>query len=333
LVLLAAGFGAGWMLGERQHDDDSSGAVPAAAQVDDEDRPTDPPLQETGEEPVADVAAAVAPAVVQLETEVGLGSGVIYDPDGFILTAAHVVEGAETVSVRLADGARVEGRVVGAHPATDIGVVAFEPEADVPVAVLADESPRVGNLAVAIGSPFALDQSVTAGVVSAVDRPVGVTGSVLGVIQTDAPINSGNSGGPLANRSGEVIGINSFIQSESGGNIGLGFAIPVDLAERVADSLVAGTPVEFGYLGVEGADPADGRAGALLTDVTPGSAADEAGLEPGDLVVAIDGEEIASFGELGAIIRSHDPGDEVELTVERDGAEEQITVTLDAAPS
>ncbi len=125
---------------------------------------------------------------------------------------------------------------------------------DLPVAVLADSPPNVGDLVVAVGSPFALDQTVTSGIVSAVDRPAPAGGPSVGTIQTDAPINPGNSGGPLANRDGEIIGIASYIQTQTGGNIGLGFAIPIDIAERVADALVAGEPVEFGYLGIEGGD-------------------------------------------------------------------------------
>ncbi len=134
--------------------------------------------------------------------------------------------------------------------------------------------------------------------------------------------------GPLANRDGEVIGIASFIQSQTGGNVGLGFAIPIDVAEHVADALVAGQPVEFGYLGIEGGDGVGEESGALVAAVQPGSPADDAGLEPGDVVVGVDGEEITNFGELGVIIRQHAPGDELELVVNRDGERQDITVTL-----
>ena len=334
VALLAGGFTAGWAVSNGSDDsgDDTAAAAVAPAvsvESDTDDRPGEAPLDTSGEEPVAAVADAVAPTVVQIETTTGLGSGVIYDPDGLVLTAAHVVEGSNTVTVRLADGTSREGTVVGTDAESDIGVVAIDGGgADLPVAVLADEAPDVGDLAVAVGSPFALDQTVTSGIVSALDRPAPAGGPSVGTIQTDAPINPGNSGGPLANRDGEIIGIASYIQSDTGGNIGLGFAIPVDIAERVADALVAGEPVEFGYLGIEGGDAAGGETGALIAAVVPGSPAEDAGLRSGDLVVGLNGDAVTSFGDLGVIIRRHVPGDELELTVSRDGDEQQLTATL-----
>ena len=298
VALLAGGFTAGWAVSNSSDDsgDDTAAAAVAPAvsvESDTDDRPGEAPLDTSGEEPVAAVADAVAPTVVQIETTTGLGSGVIYDPDGLVLTAAHVVEGSDTVTLRLADGTSRDGTVLGTDTESDIGVVAIDGGgADLPVAVLADEAPDVGDLAVAVGSPFALDQTVTSGIVSALDRPAPAGGPSVGTIQTDAPINPGNSGGPLANRDGEIIGIASYIQSQTGGNIGLGFAVPIDIAERVADALVAGEPVEFGYLGIEG------------------------------------GDAVTSFGDLGVIIRRHVPGDELELTVSRDGDEQQLTATL-----
>jgi putative serine protease PepD len=331
LALLAGGFALGWSLDDGGGSGTEGGdrAAPVAVDVDDADRPTEAPLDTSGEEPVAAVADAVAPAVVQIETATGLGSGVVYDPDGLVLTAAHVVEGSTDVTLRLADGTTRDGTVVGADTASDIGVVSIDGGGDgLPVAVMADSPPDVGDLAVAVGSPFGLDQTVTSGIVSALDRPAPAGGPAVGTLQIDTPINSGNSGGPIANRDGEVIGIASFIQSQTGGNIGLGFAVPVDIAVRVADALVAGAPVEFGYLGVEGGDAAGEDTGALLASIVPGSPAEAAGLQAGDRVVAAGGEPIASFGDLGVIIRRHDPGDDLELTVLRDGDEQQLTATL-----
>ena len=334
IALLAGAFTAGWAVSkgtEGNGESTASSAVAPAVSVeaDTNDRPTDPPLTSSGEEPVAAVADAVAPSVVQIETTSGLGSGVIYDPDGLVLTAAHVVEGSTAVTIRLADGTTRDGTVVGTDTDSDIGVVAIDGGGDgLPVAVLADSPPHVGDIAVAVGSPFALDQTVTAGIVSAVDRPAPAGGPSVGTIQTDAPINPGNSGGPLANRDGEIIGIASYIQSQTGGNIGLGFAIPIDIAERVADALVAGQPVEFGYLGIEGGDAAGDQAGALIGAVVPGSPAEDAGLQAGDLVVGVNGEALTSFGDLGVIIRRHVPGDDLQLTISRGGDEQQLTATL-----
>jgi putative serine protease PepD len=331
VALLVGAFAAGWEL--RTHDDSgsSANATPTAATFDTgaDDRPTEPPISSDGEEPVAAVAEAVAPAVVQLEVANGLGSGVIYDPDGLILTAAHVVTGNDTVTVRLADGSTRDGTVVGFDTDSDIGVVSIEdPPDNLPVAVLADSAPQVGDLAVAVGSPYGLDQTVTSGIVSALDRPSPAGGPSVGTLQIDTPINPGNSGGPVANREGEVIGIASFIQSQTGGSVGLGFAIPVDIAERVADAIVADEPVEFGYLGIEGGDAAGDQAGALVASVVPGSPADDGGLQDGDLVVEADGEPVNSFGDLGVIIRRHDPGDELDLVVNRDGERQDFTITL-----
>ena len=331
-ALLAGGYGVGRAVDDGGTDADQPSVE---VQVDPENRPSEPPLTGTGEEPVAAVAAALSPAVVQLEVGQGLGSGVIYDPNGLILTAAHVVVDADEVDVRLADGRVVDGEVLGASLETDIAVVSIEPLDNMPVATLAGEQPDVGELAVAVGSPFALDQTVTSGVVSAIDRPFPTPGGgVVNTIQTDAPINPGNSGGPLANRNGEVIGIATAIESSTGVNAGVGFAIPIDLAEQVADRIVSGEPLEFGYLGVR-SQPAevDGTPGAQLLVIEDGSPADDAGLEPGDVVTAIDGEPVVSSGAMAAEVRSRQPGDTVDLTVLRDGEETTVEVELGAAPS
>ncbi len=279
------------------------------------------------EEPVADVAAALSPSVVQVETRNGVGSGVIIRPDGYILTAAHVVAGSREVTVRLADGTRLDGTLVGADPNSDVAVVRVE-ESGLPAAATTTGI-RVGQMAIAIGSPWGLDQTVTSGVVSSAARTVvGSDGVPRTMIQTDAPINPGNSGGALADRHARVIGINSAIYSSSGGSDGVGFAIPIDTALSVADRLIAGEEIRTALLGVEGTDPVTGPLGALITGVVPDSPADEAGLRVGDLITAFDGRTIQSFADLGAAVRAAAPGDTVTLAVTRQGEEITIPVTL-----
>ena len=278
-------------------------------------------------EPVAAIAAHVAPAVVQIETLTGVGSGVIYDASGLILTAAHVVDTASEVTVRLFDGRTVAGTVVGLHAETDVAVVRIVGETNLPTAELAvGIDPRVGSLAVALGSPFGLDQTVTAGVVSAVRTIGGV-----GMVQTDAAINPGNSGGPLVDRLGRVIGINDQIFTQSGSNEGVGFAISIDIAVLVADQLTAGQEVQLARLGVSSTTLTDGAAGALVQEVDAGSAAAAADLQVGDLIVAIDERVIRNSGDLRAEIISTAPGTVVDLTVLRDGVEIMLQATLGSA--
>ena len=332
-VLLAGGYGIGQVL-----DRDSASATPAGAGI-----PTaaiSAPIQ-AGDEPVAAVAKALLPTVVELTVQTqqgdGLGSGVIYDKNGYILTAAHVVQGADRVTVRLADGTRLDGEVLGTDQANDVGVVKVD-RSNLPAAPLAVDVPlQVGQLAVAIGSPFRLEGSVTAGVVSATNRILQDQAGQSGreVIQTDAPINPGNSGGVLADREGRVIGINSAIRSDgaSNGNIGIGFAVPIDIAARSATAIVEDKPVQTGFLGVSSEDPTSGRGGALIQDVTAGTPAAKAGLQVGDLVVELDGQAVTGTDDLVGRIRDHRPGDRVTLKLVRDGKEQTVTATLADRPA
>jgi S1-C subfamily serine protease len=283
-----------------------------------------------GSEPVAAVAQVVSPSVVQIETSDGLGSGVVYDSSGLVMTNAHVVGSATTVTVRTADGEAIEGEVLGTDTGTDIAVVRA-PGIDAPAASLAiDTKPAVGQIAVAVGSPYGLDQTVTSGIVSAVNRPVdNDKGVVVNMIQTDASINPGNSGGALANRDGQIIGINTAIFSQTGENTGIGFAIPIATAKKAADQLVNGQSVAKAGLGLSGpSETPNGDAGAYVQSVTPGGAADLAGIRDGDLIVDVDGTAIRSFDELRGFISSHSPGETVTVTVIRDGERIEIEVTL-----
>ncbi|HEX4490922.1 MAG TPA: trypsin-like peptidase domain-containing protein [Acidimicrobiia bacterium] len=287
----------------------------------------------SSEEPVAAVAQTLASSVVQIETSQGLGSGFIYDTDGHVLTAAHVVEGAgNTVTVRLADGTKQTGRVVGSDENTDVAVVKIDlGGTKAKAASLALSSPlQVGQTAVAIGSPFGLEQTVTAGIVSAVDRAMQTPTGAIDMVQTDAPINPGNSGGPLADLSGRVIGINDQIESESGSSSGVGFAIPIGTAKAVADKIVSGQPVTFAFLGVQSQDSGQGIVGngALIVSVENGSPAGKAGIQQGDIITKIGSTPISDATSLTAIIRQAQPGATVQVTYQRNGHAHTASVTL-----
>jgi putative serine protease PepD len=321
-ALLGSGVGIGFLL------DDQNGATATVTTV--VTAPTATPAAPVivpGEEPVADVAAALLPSMVQIDTAFGLGSGFFYEP-GLILTAAHVVEGTDRVTVRYADGQLEEGTVLGTNAANDIAVVQVG-RTDVPPAPLAlDEELRVGQLAIAIGSPWGLEQTVTSGIVSAVDRPVRSQTGAQVLVQTDASINPGNSGGALADREGRVIGVNIQIFTTTGSNSGVGFAVPINLAHQLAAQIVAGTPIETAFLGVSGEDATGARAGALVTDVEPGGPADAAGIVVGDIVVAVDAQSVMSITDLVGRIRSYTPGETVVLDIVREGEIITIEATL-----
>lgn len=330
-LIAAAGFGAAQL----SSTDDSSVAAVSATTI---PATTLPPIRDAGPvptvpqdaaEPAEFVAQTLGPSVVQIDTDFGIGSGVIFG-DGLILTNNHVVEGALTIFVRLSDGREFPGELLGADENTDVAVVSVGPGLGLPVAQLATgEKARVGQIAVAIGSPFDLQQSVTAGIVSAIDRPIqNSETSVVAMIQTDAPINPGNSGGALADRLGRVIGINTSIQTDglTAANVGVGFAIPIDTAIRIADLLVAGSPIEPGFLGVRG-EQTD-QAGVVLTEVTVDSAAEDAGLLVGDRVLTFNGAPITEFVELAGLVLANQAGDVVTMGVIRDNELIEIQVTL-----
>jgi putative serine protease PepD len=237
-----------------------------------------------------------------------------------------------TVTVRLAEGTTRPGTVVGADAGTDVAVVKVDLGGTLArAASLAVGDPlQVGQTAVAIGSPFGLEQTVTAGIVSAVDRAMQTTNGAIDMVQTDAPINPGNSGGPLADLNGRVIGINDQIESSSGSSSGVGFAIPIDTAKAVADRLVAGRPVTFAFLGVQTQDSGQGVVGdgALIVSVESGSPAEKAGLQQGDVVTRVGATTIDSSTTLSARIRQASPGTVLRLTVERNGSPRTLTVTL-----
>ncbi|MFO8058379.1 MAG: DegQ family serine endoprotease [bacterium] len=269
--------------------------------------------------------------------ERSLGSGVIVSEDGYILSNAHVIKDAESVRVMLSDKREFQAEIVGNDPKTDIGVLKIDSD-DLPVLKLADsDKVKVGQVVLAIGNPFGLSNTVTMGIVSARGRSrVGIT-DYENFIQTDAAINPGNSGGALINLNGEVVGINTAIFSRSGGHMGVGFAVPANLARHVLNSLIEHGEVRRGFLGVSIQQVTPGLAeqfglesayGALVAEVIEGTPADEAGLEPGDVIVSLEGKRVRDSNHLRNMIAEYPPDSEVELTIVRDGKEKQRRVEL-----
>ena len=284
------------------------------------------------DEPIANAAAIILPSVVQIQTQSGVGSGVIYDSDGLILTAAHVVAGEETVTVRFNDGEELQGTVLGGTSGADVAVVKVD-RTGLPAAELAlDSDPIVGQMAIAVGSPWGLQGTVTSGIISAVNQSIPSGGTARSVLQTDAAINPGNSGGPLVDRDGRVLGINVSIFSISGANDGVGFAVPIAVASDIAEQVVAGDTIETAFLGVSVGNVESGQAGALIAEVTPGSAADNAGIEVNDLVISIDGVQVQGGSDLAAQVQTHRPGTTVDVVVVRNGEQLTFNVTLDQRP-
>jgi putative serine protease PepD len=364
------------------------GAFTATALDDDESRTPGESLSSTiapaseGEErpeatePLSRAAEAVLPSVVSVgfdsELGTGQGSGVVISSDGQILTNNHVVAAAgdSDLTVTLSDGTTVDAEVVGTDPASDLAVIqAQDVDGLTPASLGRSSDLVVGDSVLAIGSPLGLDGSVSAGIVSALNRAIDLGQSeqplpspfedeqeqeeegpttpsaVIDAIQTDAAINPGNSGGPLINTEGEVVGINTAIASLAGGvmpdasgNIGLGFAIPIDDARDIAEQLIENGQATHAYMGVRIAEVEprgdDGPArGAVVAGVESGSPADDAGLEEGDVITEVDGEAVRDPAALTSAIRSHAPGDRVTLGVTRDGDETTVDVTLGTLPT
>ncbi|MDX5318531.1 MAG: trypsin-like peptidase domain-containing protein, partial [Actinomycetes bacterium] len=338
-AVLAAG--ATWTLANAGEDDAVAAPSPSVAAA---------PMAEAGD--YASVADAVRDSVVAISTAsragTGLGSGVILDADGNVLTNHHVIAGAEQIQVTLADGRILPAEVVGTDESTDLAVIRIvgAPDDLAAASLGSSEDLVVGQEVMAVGNPLGLSSTVTTGIISALDRPVTTTDSsgpggtvvVTNAIQVDAAINPGNSGGPVFDMNGRVIGIASSIATlsqGSSGSIGLGFAIPVDLAQRVAGEIIADGAASHAFLGVSMSDAVvelggTGRTGAQVERVVAGSAAAEAGLQAGDVIVAIDGEPVSGSESLTGYVRQYSPGESVGLEVVRRGTAETVTATLGA---
>jgi S1-C subfamily serine protease len=302
---------------------------------------------------VADIAGRVAPAVVSIEVQLtnagATGSGVVVDADnGYIVTNNHVVSGAAdaddaTIRAVFSDGSGSEAQIVGRDPASDIAVLKVDKPGLAAAALGESDALVVGDPVVAIGSPLGLAGTVTSGIVSALDRPVRLSGegsdtnAVISAVQTDAPINPGNSGGALVDGTGAVIGINTAIASvggngTTGGSIGLGFAIPIDTVRDISEQLISTGTAVHASLGVNARTVTDGtRDGALVVNVEPGSPAAAAGVQEQDVVIAVDGRPVSSSEELVVAIDAHDPGETVTLELVRDLNSREVQATLDTA--
>ena len=340
-----------------------AGVGTAALYLDAQDSPSSTPQSGTNSKTVSNapdraddgsvesVAAEVLPSVVQIEVSgaegSGTGSGIILTADGRILTNNHVVEvaaGGGQMRVSFEDGTTAPAEIVGTDPLTDTAVIQAQDVSGLTPASIGDSSSlEVGQDVVAIGSPFGLDATVTSGIVSALNRPVNVGSDDQGnsttypAIQTDAAINPGNSGGPLVDLNGDVVGINSSIRTASNGSgesgsIGLGFSIPINEVLPIVDQMVAGETPTHARLGLSVGDTDTQTVGdgALVRDVTAGSAAAQAGIEAGDVITKVDDLRITGADSLVATIRSYRPGDSVTVTYLRDGDSSTATVKLDS---
>jgi len=275
--------------------------------------------------------------------EQGLGSGVIITKDGYILTNNHVVEGADEIKVGLVDGKKeCVAKLVGSDPKTDVAVLKIDAK-DLPAATLGDSDKlEVGDVVLAIGNPFGVGQTVTMGIVSALGRSNVHIADYENFIQTDASINPGNSGGALVDAEGRVVGINTAILSRTGGNLGIGFAVPINLARDIMERIIKDGRVIRGYLGImiqpvtpelqKAFNLAD-SSGALVGEVTPGSAAEEAGLKAGDVIVEYDGKKVVDAKELRMVVSQMAPGKKVNLKAIREGKEKTFAVTLRELPA
>ncbi len=277
-----------------------------------------------------------------------LGSGFIISADGYVVTNNHVVSPTgrgtvEEITVTMPDGTEYNAELVGTDPQSDLAVLKISRGAAFPYVEFGDSSQaRPGDWVVAIGNPFGLGGSVTAGIISAVHRVTGQGGAYDRFIQTDASINRGNSGGPMFDLQGNVIGINSQIYSPTGGNVGIGFAIPAEEARPVIETLMRGEAVERGYIGVEMQPWTDdlvealevprGR-GTLIARVVPGEAAEQAGIRAGDVIMSVNGQEITQDQTLSYIVANIEPGSRVPVELLRDGRSERVTLTVGTRPS
>jgi putative serine protease PepD len=341
LAAVALLAGGGYTLGSTTGNDhqaqkaDTTAAAPAAA-----DKPLKP---RKGQTRAGAVYQAASPAVVSVRTNTGSGTAFLVGKDGTLVTNNHVVENASRVVVRFGkDNDSIEAQVLGTDASSDLAVLHISPSSIPrgvkPLEFADSRNVRVGDVAIAIGSPFGLDRTATEGIVSAVDRAIEAANgfSIDNVIQTDAPINPGNSGGPLLNDSAHVIGVNSQIATAGagGGNVGIGFAVPSNTVRSLLPRLKQGQAIKRAYLGVETTTPAEsGVHGAEIHDIVSGGPADRAGLQVGDVIRSVDGETVNSPDQLSGLVAKHQPGDRVPVVIDRGGASHTVQVEMGTRPA
>jgi len=330
----------------------AAGAFATGALLNNDSSPAPQPLPAVAGKPVkpdkgqtqaGKIYAQASPAVVSIRTASGSGTGFLVNSDGTLVTNAHVVGNSSRVVVKFGpNGRSLDGEVVGSDASSDLAVVHIEqasmPHNIKPLQFADSRQVRVGDTAIAIGNPFGLDRTATEGIVSGLGREIKAPNgfSIDSVIQTDAPVNPGNSGGPLLDETGRVMGVNSQIATAGGsqGNVGIGFAVPSNTVREVVPRLKAGDKIARPWLGVETSDPTNPAAppGAEVQNVTSGGPADAAGIQPGDVIIEIDGQQVSDSSDISRLINGKKPGDHVDLHIDRAGQDLHLGTTLANRP-
>jgi putative serine protease PepD len=335
-LVAAAIAGGAFAAGALLHDDPKVQPLPAVS-----GKPVAPDKNQSR---AGKIYAQASPAVVSIRTDSGSGTGFLIDRKGTLVTNAHVVGTSDRVVVKFGqDGRSIDGEVKGSDPSSDLAVVTIDsgsaPRSAKPLQFADSRQVRVGDTAIAIGNPFGLDRTATAGIVSGIGRSITAPNgfSIDQVIQTDAPINPGNSGGPLLDETGRVMGVNSQIATagNSQGNVGIGFAVPSNTVREVVPRLQKGDRIARPYLGVETTDPTDPNApaGAEVKTVTPGGPAEAAGVDPGDVITELDGQAVRGSSDVSRIVNTKQPGDHLDIRVDRSGQDVTVDATLQNRPA
>lgn len=295
---------------------------------------------------ISSIVAKITPSVVNIDVTInqqgltgqatqGVGAGIIYSPDGYIITNNHVAGDADEIMVTLSDGTSHDAVLIGADASTDIAVIKIEATNLIPAQFASENDQKVGDLVLAVGSPFGVQQTITHGIISGLDRNVPVSANTLplvNLIQTDAPINPGNSGGPLININGEVIGMNSIGYTTSGSSAGIGFAIPTDTILAIAEQIIQYGEAQIPYIGIEIGDNTSNINGVLIGAIMSGGPAEKAGLRAGDIITELNGEELLNPYDLYGIIIENNVGDILSIKYYRNGNYITGNITLEKKP-